>query len=125
MTGLTLDAGALIAVDKRDRRVAGLIRHALEAERRVTVPAGALAQTWRDGARQVTLTRLLASVGVTIEPLDARLARLSGRLCGASGTRDIVDASVVIGATMRGDAILTSDVDELRRLDPEIELVAV
>lgn len=125
MNGLTLDAGALIALEKGDRVVRAIVRDALADGRVITVPAGTLAQAWRDGARQVVIARLMASVGVRVEPLDEGLARAAGRLCGLTRTRDVVDASVVVGAKTRGDVILTSDVDELRRLDPNVELVAV
>ena len=125
MSGLTLDAGALIAIEKGDRRVVTSIGDALSKDVPVTVPAGALAQVWRGGSRQARLARVLAGEGIEIEPLDERLARAAGRLCGLTGTRDIVDASVVVGAVVRGDVILTSDVDELRRLDANVELVAV
>lgn len=125
MTGLTLDAGALIAFEKGDRGIRATVRDALAEGRVITVPAGALAQTWRDGARQALLARLMASDGVHIEALDEGLARAAGRLCGLTRTQDVVDASVVVGAKIRGDAIFTSDVDDLRQLDAEVELVAV
>lgn len=125
MRGLTFDAGALIAFEKGNRVVRASIRDALAEGVEITIPAGVLAQVWRDGARQASLARLLAGANIVVEPLDERLARAAGRLCGATRTRDIVDASVVVGAKIRGDAILTSDVDDLRRLDREVELVAV
>lgn len=125
MSGFTLDAGALIAIDKGDRRVVASVSDALAKEMQITIPAGALAQVWRGGGRQARLARVLAGEGIDIEPLDERLARAAGRLCALTGTRDVVDASIVVGAKDRGDVILTSDVDDLRRLDAEIELVAV
>jgi len=42
--GYTLDAGALIAVDRGDRRMAFLIGRAFERQAVLTVPAAALAQ---------------------------------------------------------------------------------
>jgi hypothetical protein len=125
MTGLTLDAGALIAFEKGDRHVRAAIRDALAEGRAMTIPAAVLAQVWRDGARQAVLSRLLTIDGIRVEPLDERLARAAGRLCGVTRTRDVIDASVVVGAKIRGDAVLTSDVDDLRRLDDDVELVAV
>lgn len=125
MSGLTLDAGALIAVEKGNRRVSVTVQEALAAQSPITIPAGALAQVWRGGARQARLATLLAMEGIEIEALDEQVARNAGRLCGLTGTRDVVDASVVVGAKKRGDVILTSDFDELRRLDPEVELIAV
>ena len=51
-------------------------------------------------------------------PLDEQLARSCGELCGATNTSDIVDASMAILAGERKDAIVTSDLSDLRRLDP-------
>jgi hypothetical protein len=125
MSGLTLDAGALIAVDKNDRRVVTALRIALDAEMSIVIPAGVVGQVWRDGARQVRLARLLGSRRVSVEPLDDARARAAGQLCGATGTSDVIDASVVLGAKARGDRIFTSDVDDLGRLDPGVSLVPV
>ena len=125
MSGLTLDVGALIAVEKGNRAVLVTLQEALAEEAGITIPAGALAQVWRGGARQARLASLLAVEGVEVEPLDHRTARRAGELCGATRTRDVIDAAVVVGAKSRGDVILTSDVDELRRLDSAVELVAV
>jgi hypothetical protein len=125
MRGVTLDAGALIKVDKNERKVIGALWVALQAGVPITVPAGAVGQAWRNGARQSRLSRFLGSDEVTIEPLDDARARAAGQLCGATGTRDIIDASVVLCAKLRGDRIFTSDVDDLRRLDPDVELEAI
>ena len=125
MRGITLDAGALIAIERNDRRVVIALRHALEEKMPLVVPAGVVGQVWRDGSRQVRLARLLGSRGVQIEPLDDARARAAGQLCGATGTRDVIDASVVLGAKVRGDRIFTSDVEDLRRLAPDLMLERV
>jgi len=91
----------------------------------VAVPAGAVAQAWRDGRRQARLAQLLGAEGIHIEPLDDRRARAAGQLCGVTGTRDIVDASVVLCARGRGHSVATSDVPDLRRLDAKLRLIAV
>jgi hypothetical protein len=116
--GLTLDAGALIAVDRGDRRIIALLQEAQKRGVRIRVPAGAVGQSWRDGARQALLARFLRSKEVEIVPLDEHLARAAGELCGATGTRDVIDASVVLTARPWRDSILTSDPGDLRRLDP-------
>jgi hypothetical protein len=114
-----LDAGALIALDRADRRMIRLLELAGE----VHVPAGALAQAWRNPARQVRLVRAMAADGVDIHPLDAVSARAVGQLCAATGTSDVVDASVILVARGVGGVAVTSDPDDLRRLDPGIALV--
>jgi len=122
MKGLTLDAGALIALDREQRATSLLLRDALREKVPVTIPAGVLGQAWRDGKRQARLAKLLRAQGVEIEPLDERRARAAGQLCGIRGTSDIIDASVVLCAKRRGQRIVTSDAADMRRLDPSIEL---
>jgi hypothetical protein len=125
MPGLTLDAGALIAFEKNDRRVVALLARALEHEHSLAVPAGVVGQVWRDGSRQARLARLLAAEDVNIEPLDDQRARAAGQLCGVRGTFDVIDASVVLCARSRGHRIATSDPDDIRTLDPSAQVIVV
>lgn len=125
MPGLTLDAGALIAFERNDRRIVALLARALEHGLTLTVPAGVVGQVWRDGRRQARLARLLAADEVEIEALDDRRAREAGQLCGVRGTADVIDAAVVLSARSRGDRIATSDPADLQRLDPRAALIVV
>jgi predicted nucleic acid-binding protein len=125
MSGLTLDSGALIAFERNDRRVVALLAQAVHHKLEVAVPAGVVAQVWRDGRRQARLARLLGADLVDIEALDDRRARRAGQVCGIRQTADIVDASVVLCARERGNRVVTSDVDDLRRLDPSVPLIPV
>ena len=123
--GLVLDAGALIALDRGDKRVIALLHRALAQGRTFRVPAGVVAQAWRDGRVQVTLARFLRSYEVEVIPLDEQLARSCGELCGAVKASDIIDASVVILARQRRDPIVTSDPNDLRRLDPAAQMIPI
>ncbi len=116
---VVLDAGALIAVDRADRRMIRL----LELAHEVHVPAGALAQAWRNPARQVRLVRVVSSDEVTIHPLNDAGARAAGQLCAATSTSDVIDASVVLVARVVDGVTVTGDVDDLRRLDRGIDLI--
>jgi len=120
MSGLTLDSGALIAIEKEDRRVATLISRALALRAGIAVPAGVVGQVWRSGARQARIARLLRSPAVEVEPLDDLRARAAGQLCGITGTDDVIDASVALCARRRGQTVLTSDPDDIRRLDASL-----
>lgn len=113
MTGITYDTGALIAAERGDRMVWSLHRRALERGRRPTIPAGVLGQALRGGP-QAELSRLVN--GCRIEALDERQARAAGHLCGRARTADVIDAAVVVGATVRRDLVVTSDRDDLERL---------
>jgi len=123
--GIVLDAGALIALDRGDKRMIALLHRALALGRAFRVPAGVVGQTWRNGRVQVTLARFLRSEEVEIIPLDEQLARSCGELCGATNSPDIIDASVVILARERRDPIVTSDPNDLRRLDPSAQIIPV
>ena len=122
---MTMDAGALIAVDRNDRRVLVLLARARETGSRVTVPASALAQAVRRPEQQARLARLLRQPTTDVVPLDRVDATNVGRLLAASGTSDVVDAHVVICARRAGQQALTSDPDDLRALDPTIRVVTV
>lgn len=125
MSGLTLDAGALIAFERGDRRVLALVARARERSLPLAVPAGVVGQVWRDGRRQARLARLLASSTVEVEALDDLGARAAGQLCGVAGTADVLDASVVLCARRRGQGVVTSDPEDLGRLAPSLRLVVV
>lgn len=125
MSGFTFDAGALIAHERHSRFVDLVLARAREQGETVSIPAGVVGQVWRGGARQARLARLLWDRTVEIVTLDVVEARAAGRLCGRAGTSDVIDASVVVCASRREATIVTSDPDDLRRLDPSVELILV
>lgn len=125
MRGVTLDAGALIALERDDRRVLVMLARARETGATVTVPATALAQVVRAPSRQVRLARLIRQPTTVVVPLGRVDATNVGRLLAASGTSDIVDAHVVICARRAGQQVVTSDPDDLRVLDPNLRLLPV
>jgi hypothetical protein len=108
-----LDAGALVAVDKRDRRIGALLR--ILQQRRVPLwtSAAVVAQVWRNGARQAALARVLAGVGV--RPLGTDDAKRTGQLQGEGRTEDVVDAHLAL-MVASGDHVLTSDPDDIGHL---------
>ena len=125
MAGITLDAGGLVALDRDDRRVVVLLARAGETGARVTIPATALAQAIRQPQRQARLARLVRQPTTDVVRLDRVDATSVGRLLAASATADIVDAHVVICARRAGQQVVTSDPDDIRRLDPRVGLVIV
>ena len=84
MSALVLDTGALIALDRNDRTVWAMLRNAADDSAQVSVPAGVIAQAWRDGSRQALLSRALTHCDEV--PLEGSLARATGLLCGRAGT---------------------------------------
>lgn len=123
--GITFDAGGLIALDRDDRQVIVLLARATEAGARVTVPASALAQAIRRPERQARLVRLIRQPKTDVVPLDRVDATNIGRLLASSGTADIADAHVVICARRSGQQVVTTDPDDLRWLDPKLDVVTV
>ena len=121
--GVTLDAGALIAFERGRRSVVALVARALERDAEIAVPAGVVAQVWRDGSRQARLSRLLASDVVSVVPLDDHAARSAGQMLGASGTNDVVDASVAWCARQRGHVVVTSDPDDILAVHPDLHVL--
>jgi predicted nucleic acid-binding protein len=123
--GVTVDAGGLVALDRDDRRVIVLLARAAEAGARVTVPASALAQAIRRSDRQVRLARLIRQPQTDVVALDRVDATNIGRLLAISGTADIADAHVVICARRSGQQVVTTNPDDLRRLDPHLDVVTI
>jgi hypothetical protein len=119
-----LDSGALIAFEKNDRKVRTLIELALAQGAALWTAGGVVAQVWRDGSRQARLARLLGSGFVQVQPLDRDEAQATGALCGEAGAKDVVDASVVLLARKHAATIVTSDPDDLMRIDPSARLAA-
>jgi hypothetical protein len=112
MGGVTYDTGALVAAERNNRQMWALHAGYLAEEVIPTVPAPVLAEAWRGGSRQASLSRLLRMCDT--EPMSEELARHVGVLAGKSGHDDIVHVSVVEGAVRRGDAVVTSNMTRIR-----------
>lgn len=117
---MVLDAGAFIALERRDRVMLDLaLRFAHDGTPLVT-SAGVVAQVWRDGARQIPLTFVLRRTRVV--DLDLATAKSIGRVLGRSRTRDPIDVHIALLARERDWTVLTSDPDDLRRIDPKLRV---
>ena len=114
MAGVTYDTGALVAAERNDCRMWALRAGFLSEKVVPVVPAPVLAEAWRGGARQASLSRLLALC--EIEPLSEDQARRVGVLAGKAGHGRHVDVTVVEGAARRGDAVVTSNQQHIRRI---------
>jgi hypothetical protein len=101
-----LDAGALVAIDRRDREVGAILRVLQRQAVPILTSAGVVAQVWRDGTRQANLARVLH--GVNITALDGAAAKNVGELLKANRTADVVDAHVALLIHPQ-DQIFTSD----------------
>ena len=121
MAGLTLDTGALIALERNDRRLVALVERGC-ARGPVIVPAVVLAEWWHGQPRARAILEALV-----VEPVSERIAKLAGEARRAVGARaSAVDAIVMASAAQRGDAVLTSDLpdlDALREFFPTVRLM--
>ena len=108
-----LDAGAFIAIERRDRRIEAMLRVLHEQRVPLWTSAAVIAQVWRNGRKQALLARILPGVGVrALAPGDD--TRI-GELLAVAGTDDVIDGHVVLLAD-NTDRIVTSDSGDLTRL---------
>lgn len=124
MSGVTLDSGALIGLERGSERVTALLARAAQKRQPVYVPAGVVAQVWR-GGRQAQIARLLSARETTVVPLDDLTARATGVLSGRCGHADVVDVSVALCARQHKTSVVTSDSEDIRRVDPSLRLFRV
>src|SRR5271156_5770811 len=108
-----LDAGALVAVDRRNRLVGAQLRVLQQQGTPIRVSSAVVGQVWRDGRKQANLARVLAGVG--IEALGKDDGKRIGELLALSGSADIVDAHIAL-ITAHADLVLTSDPGDIRKL---------
>ncbi len=109
---MILDAGVFHLAERNPRRLAALLQE-LPAAEFVTNEA-AMAQVWRDPAKQVPVTRLLAGLDVEVTGLTE--GRAIGILLGQATSTDVVAASLAVLARSRSQPVLTSDPHDLANL---------
>lgn len=113
MEGLTLDTGALIALERREARAIRVIYRAQQRGLPITVPSVVVVEWWR--GQRGPVARLLDAF--TVEPLRVDVALTAGRaLAMVEPGPSVVDACVMASAARRGDLVYTSDVSDLERL---------
>lgn len=108
-----LDAGALVAVDRHDRRVSAMLRVLQQEHTPIRTSAAAVAQVWRNRAQQANLARILA--GVAVVDLNLTAAKRIGELLRDSRSGDVVDAHVA-SLVHSGDSLITSDPNDMKAL---------
>jgi predicted nucleic acid-binding protein len=125
--GLTLDTGALIALERRRVGITRLIRAAVLAQDRVTVPSPVIVEWWRGGPRQHHFHNLFRPKGIVVEATSFEVAKLAGEAIAKTGAT-AVDAIVMASAAQRGDVVFTSDIEDLdllRAVFPSVRLFGV
>jgi predicted nucleic acid-binding protein len=126
MPGLTLDTGALIAFDRRERRIIAILKDAERRGEDVVVPTIVVAEAWRGGPRSARTSHLLGAC--IVEPLLEGLARVAGEALARVPGASAPDAVVVASAAQRDDVVVTSDfddLDDLRSCFPNVRILRV
>ncbi|MEZ5375398.1 MAG: hypothetical protein R2733_02735 [Acidimicrobiales bacterium] len=112
---MILDAGVFLALENpSQRRVVLALVEKMQAEG--VEPATnevALAQAWRDPAKQVPMAMLVRAT--TVYPFGD--PRVIGRRSAVAGSSDVVDASLAVLADHLGMPILTTDPADMAVLD--------
>lgn len=112
LTGVTLDSGALIALERGERRMRLVVQRADQRGLTITVPAVVLSEWWRGGTgRQRAILEAL-----DVEPTWEHICKLAGEAIASVPEATAVDAIVMASAAQRGDVVYTSDFDDLDRL---------
>jgi len=109
---ITLDTGALIALERRSQRMTDVLARARLREEVMIVSQVVLAEWWR--GRSDWRERILASL--VVEPLTDARAKLAGEAAARVAGATVIDAIVMASAASRGDVVFTSDVDDLEAL---------
>lgn len=125
MTHIVFDSGALLALEKRSGRMMALLEEVLAHQVNIHIPAGVLAQSWRANPTPALLARLLKDRQVGVDSLDTSQAKAVGVMCGLTSTSDVVDASVALVAQRLNAPVVTSDPDDIRRLNPTLHVVSI
>lgn len=130
MSGFIMDAGALIALERRSKHMLDLLDAAVQGKTQVTIPRTVIAQVWRGTSKQANVARLvnLSLHGrgtVIIDELTPKRAREIGVKIGAVHHPDIVDVHVALVAAERGHAVLTSDDADIAKVNPNLVLIHV
>jgi predicted nucleic acid-binding protein len=114
-SGLTLDTGALIALERGEKRMRTAVLRAEQLGMAITVPAVVIGEWWRGGVGRVGRQRAILEA-VDVEPVSEQLGKLAGEAIAALPGATVVDAMVMASAAQRGDVVYTSDFEDLERL---------
>ena len=110
--GITLDTGALVAIERKKQRGTQLVELARRRLAVLSVPVPVVTEWWR--GRNDVRERILDAVNV--EPLTLAVAKSAGEALAKVPRSTAIDAIVMAFAAARGDAVFTGDTDDLERL---------
>ena len=112
MLSLTFDTGALIALERGDKRMRTVLDTASADGVSITVPAVVVAEWWRGTSRR----RQNILEALDVEPTTEWIARAAGEAMAALPGATVVDAIVMASAALRGGVVYSSEIADLERL---------
>ncbi|MFC0862475.1 PIN domain-containing protein [Sphaerimonospora cavernae] len=130
------DTGALIQLERGDRRLREILKRVTKAEAEAIIPQTVIAEVWRGGPRQARVAALLkladdaSAEAVSIDELTPERSRQIGKKIGESGHDDIVDVNVALSARdvrsgqLRA-TVLTADRNDLLKVDGALAIIDV
>lgn len=110
--GITLDTGALIAIELRKQRGIQLLELVKQRLAVLSVPVPVVTEWWRG---RTDVRECILDV-VNVEPLSLAVARSAGEAIAKVPRATAIDAIVMAFAAHRGDVVFTGDSDDLERL---------
>jgi hypothetical protein len=124
--GLVLDAGALLALERRNIRLLADLKRAGELGLSIRVPAGSLAQCWRGGPRSASIARLLQHASIV--RVDETSAKEIGVFLAhlrfpESEKPDVVDTHVALVTRATQSLVWTSDPSDMVRYGVDTKFV--
>ena len=129
MGGLTLDTGALLALERHRRDMVKVVEMARLADGgRITVPANVMTEWWRGRTDRRDYVREM----FVVQGVDEEIAKLAGEALawlkhGRARTDDhvTIDATVMATAALYGPNLYTGDFDDMDRFSgffPSVKL---
>lgn len=118
------DTGALIALERRERRMSKRVMYLRESKGSIIVPTPVIGEWWK--GRSDWREKILAPM--ILEPLDAPLAKTAGEATAKIKGATLIDAVVMASAARAGATVYTSDFDDLTRLQsffPSVRVLSV
>lgn len=110
--GITLDTGALIAIERKKQRGIPLLELAKQRLAVLSTPVPVIAEWWR--GRTDVREKMLDVINV--EPLSVSVAKAAGEALRRIPSATAVDSMVMAFAASRGDVVFTQDPKDLNRL---------
>lgn len=110
---IVFDTGAFIALERRQKTALEVLRVAADDGDDLIAPAIVVAEWWRAGKREKERAKILRAFKFETPAIE--VARRAGVAIGLVGA-GLGDALVMAGASVQGDVVYTSDVDDFMLL---------